>query len=212
MDYQDVNISEIIQKSKLGDNLAYESLLSLFEPIIKKISYKYYSPRSDTSDSHSDIYQESSIALYRAIQDYDQSTNVPFERFLSIVLTRKLNDFIKYSTRKKHRGFNSSVSMDGGYFTSGDVEIPLYSRIPIRERLNDPAEAVTEKIHLNIIVETISSGLTDLECKVFYLYFVEGLKTGEVAKLLNGNLKSIDNAIKRVKLKSLKYKKELLIA
>lgn len=205
--YHNNEILTALEKGKQGDNYAYESLLSIFKPTLKKISRKYFIPREVevTIDFYEEIYQEARIALYQAIRDYDQSTCVPFDRFLRIVLTRKLNDFIKYRTRKKHNIMNYANTMD-------DLDLPLYAFIPNQEKLNDPAEAVTEKLHRHFILETISADLTNLEHNVLYLYFLEGIKLGEVAKILNVKTKSIDNAIKRVKIKSLKYKDILLIA
>lgn len=207
MSYQNIEISTIIEKGKQGDNSAYESLLSIFKPTLKKISHKYFIPREVEAaiDCYTEIFQEARIALFQAIRDYDQSSSVPFDRFLCIVLTRKLNDFIKYRTRKKHNILNYANSMD-------DIDLPLYTFIPNKDKLNDPAEAVTEKLHCHCILETISADLTTLEYYVLYLYFLEGIKLGEVAKILNVKTKSIDNAIKRVKLKSLKYKNILIIA
>lgn len=205
MIYYNCEILNIIEKCKAGDNFAYESLLSIFSPILKEISYKYYIPRESVFDYLDEIYQEARIALYQAIQDYDQSMSVPFDKFLPIVLRRKLNDFIKYRTRKKHYALNSANSMDN--FNS-----VLCQYLPDKDKLNDPAEAVTEKLHRHYILETISADLTTLEYKVFYLYFLEGIKQSEVAKMLNVKTKSVDNAIKRVKSKSLKYKDILLIA
>lgn len=214
MPYQNSDISAFIEKSKQGDDLAYESLLAHFMPTLEKISYKYSIPRKDTSDDHADILQEASIALYRAIQDYDQSVNVPFDKFLSMVLTCKLNDYMKYRTRNKQKVLNLAISMDKVLHSSDDGydDITLYTFFPNKGKLNDPAEAVTEKLHHHIILETILADLTDLECKVFYLYFLEGFKISETAKILSVKGKSVDNAIRRVKFKSLKHKEFLLIA
>ena len=66
---------------------------------------------------------------------------------------------------------------------------------------NDPLDIMINKNEVEIIEEKIKSKLTSLESQVFEL-MLSGFKYKEIADILDKDIKSIDNAIQRIRMKS----------
>ena len=193
----------LIEAARLGDQDALNDLITLYEPEIRKISSKYFLPRSD----YEDLIQEGRIAVYKALQSYNPCSNIPFLHFVRMVIKRKVIDSLRSHTRQKHLTFNCALSLHNQIIGMDDSFVNL-----VIDPDNDPEKKLIELENVVLFTEEIKGKLTAIECQVFEYYFLKGYKQKEIVLLLNIPPKALDNAIQRVKRKCTKYYQEKLLS
>lgn len=184
----------LIRKAKQGDYEANEELLMKYLPMIKKRSQKYFLQGAEKDD----LLQEALIGYIEAVRDFDEEKNDSFLYFLSLCITRQMKEAVKKFSRKKHSPLNTYISLDTPSLNIDDEDDrKLYETLIIEEKT--PEE---ELIHKEMIehLEENSNFLSKFENKVFNLY-MQNLSYEEIAKKLNKDYKSIDNALQRIKKK-----------
>jgi RNA polymerase sporulation-specific sigma factor len=144
-----------------------------------------------------DIVQEGMIGLYKAVRDYADGHGASFRSFAELCITRQILTAIKTATRQKHSPLNSYVSFDRPQ--DDDPDHTLGESLAI-EITADPLERIVEDDDLRALQDTFDEVLSGLETEVLQLY-VEGRSYQEIAQQLGRRVKSIDNALQRIKRK-----------
>jgi RNA polymerase sporulation-specific sigma factor len=142
------------------------------------------------------------IGLYKAIRDFRADKLASFRAFAELCITRQIITAIKTATRQKHIPLNSYVSLNKPIFDE-DSDRTLLDVLPIT-KITDPEELVISREEFIDIEEKMEEFLSDLEWKVLMAY-LEGKSYQEIACDLNRHVKSIDNALQRVKRKLERY-------
>ena len=138
------------------------------------------------------------IGLYKDIRDFDESKNNSFRCFAEICITRQIITAIKTATRKKHTPLNSYVSLNKPVYDE-ESERTLIDIIATNIS-SDPEELIISKEELKRIQNKMDKVLSDLELKVLEMY-LNGRSYQYIANRLDRDVKSIDNALQRVKRK-----------
>ena len=161
---------------------------------------KYYIAGAEKDD----IIQEGLIGLFKAIKNFDETKQKSFKSFANLCVERQIITAIKGSNRQKHIPLNSYVSLtDNSYENSeGDEESQLLDVISSNET-EDPLETVTKNEYYDNVKTTINKSLSNFEKEVLNRY-IEGESYIQIAKSLNSPVKSIDNAIQRIRRKTAK--------
>lgn len=189
--------TSLLEAARSGNKDALNQLIEHYEPEIRMIACKYFLPRAD----YEDLIQEGRIAIYRAILSYDDNLNIPFLHFLRMVVKRKLIDSIRKYTRNKHVNLNNAYSLNN--VISESEETSFISLLPNAE---DPATTVIANEEARSIINDLNQDLSNLERLVFEHYFLQGFKQREVSKQLGLHPKSLDNAIQRIRRKTVLYR------
>lgn len=192
---------EIVQLCHDGDTMAEEFLLNKYKNFVRSKARSYFLIGAD----HEDIVQEGMIGLYKAIRDYKQEKLSSFRAFAELCITRQIITAIKTATRQKHIPLNSYVSLNK----------PLYDEESDRTLLDiimegnsgNPEEMIINQENLGNIHRKINEVLSGLEQEVLAAY-LDGKSYQEIAEALGRHVKSIDNALQRVKRKLEKYLEE----
>ena len=145
-----------------------------------------------------DVVQEGMIGLYKAIRDFDLEQETPFRAFAELCISRQILTAIKTANRNKHQPLNSSVSLDAPVHGE-EGERSVGDTVPAKE-ITDPAELVISAEEIEALRETMRENLTQLEGDVLTLYMA-GKSYEEIAAALGNHVKSIDNALQRIKRK-----------
>lgn len=193
-DYKSMTDEDVVKMFNEGDTFALEYLISKYRNFVKCKAKSYYLIGGDRED----IVQEGMIGLYKAILDYDIDRLCCFKSFADICVTRQIITAIKTATRQKHIPLNSYVSLNK----------PIYDNTPnktlidvvIEARITNPESLIIGRENLKFMKEKIEDVLSDLELEVLTLY-VGGMSYQEIAIEMNRYLKSIDNALQRIKRK-----------
>ncbi len=192
---------DVVQLCHEGDAEAEEYLLNKYKNFVRSKSRSYFLIGAD----HEDIVQEGMIGLYKAIRDYRPERLSSFRAFAELCITRQIITAIKTATRQKHIPLNSYISLNK----------PLYDEESDRTLLDiimegsagNPEDLIINQENLGNIHQKINEVLSPLEQVVLSAY-LDGKSYQEIAKTLGRHVKSIDNALQRVKRKLEKYLEE----
>ena len=149
--------------------------------------------------------QAGMIGLYKAIRDYNSEKQSSFRAFAELCITRQIITAIKTATRQKHKPLNSYVSLNKPIYDE-ESDRTLIDVI-IGNKVLNPEEIIIDREDLAHIEAKIGEMLSDLEWKVLSLY-LKGKSYQEIAQQLGRRVKSIDNALQRVKSKLETYLQE----
>lgn len=146
-----------------------------------------------------DIVQEGMIGLFKAIRDYNPNKEASFYSFADLCVTRQMITAVKASTRQKHMPLNSYVSLNKPSYQDEDDRPELIDSVP-SGRISNPEELFIGRENLHIIEHELADKLSKFEKEVLQLY-IDGIGYVEVAGILDKPVKSIDNALQRIKKK-----------
>lgn len=193
---------EIVEDSRAGDDKALEYLINKYKGFVRAKARTYFLIGADRED----IIQEGMIGLYKAIRDYREDKLSSFRAFAELCITRQIITAIKTATRQKHIPLNSYISLNKPIFDE-ESDRTLMDIIS-EEKISDPEEMVISREEFSGIEAKMSEILSGLECDVLSLY-LQGKSYQEIAVDLNRHVKSIDNALQRVKRKLEKHFEEI---
>lgn len=189
---------ELVSLAKDGDTMALEYLISKYKNFVRSKARTYFLIGADRED----IIQEGMIGLYKAIRDYRYDRQASFRAFAEICVTRQIITAIKTATRQKHMPLNSYVSLNKPVYEE-ESERTL-SDVLTQGKAGNPEELFIDQEDYLDIESTMQRILSPLEQEVVNLY-LEGKSYIEIAQHLNRQVKSVDNALQRVKRKLEQY-------
>lgn len=185
---------EICMKAQQADGYALEYLLNRYKNFVRSRARSYFLIGAD----HEDIVQEGMIGLYKAIRDFRPDKLSSFRAFAELCVMRQIITAIKTATRQKHIPLNSYVSLNKPIFDE-DSDRTLLDVIS-EGRITNPEDLLIGQEELSSIESRIGEMLSDLEWEVLTAY-LDGRSYQEIAVDLGRHVKSIDNALQRVKRK-----------
>lgn len=189
-----VSDDDLLELIKQDNNLALDHLLNRYKRLVESKARMYFLVSGDQDD----IIQEGMIGLYKAIINYDKNKLTSFKGFAILCITRHMITAIKTATRKKHTPLNTYVSLDKTIYND-DTPHTLMDIIA-EPKITDPQILFIHSDQFTYVRDKLSKQLTLFEKSVL-LYYLEGCSYEEISDKLNRPIKSIDNAIQRVKRK-----------
>lgn len=192
---------EMVSLAQAGDGDALEYLLNKYKNFVRSKARSYFLIGAD----HEDIVQEGMIGLYKAIRDFKPDKLSSFRAFAELCVTRQIITAIKTATRQKHIPLNSYVSLNKPLYDEESDRTLL--DVIIEGRATNPEELIISQEDLAAIRDKIDEVLSSLEQEVLAAY-LDGKSYQEIAENLGRHVKSIDNALQRVKRKLEKFLEE----
>ncbi|PHV71947.1 RNA polymerase factor sigma-70 [Sporanaerobium hydrogeniformans] len=190
---------ELITAHRLGNKEAIEVLVKRYKRFVRhKIKANFF-----IGADKEDLIQEGMIGLYKAICDYNMHKEASFKSFASICISRQISTAFKSVSRQKHIPLNSSISLNipiSNRNSDEDEEnITLMDVIKMNGAFT-PEDELIDQENVEILNENIKKKLSSLEWQVLELH-TQGKNYHEIAKELDKSVKSIDNALQRIKKK-----------
>ena len=189
---------QIVDLAQNGNDPAQEYLINKYKNFVRAKARSYFLIGADRED----IIQEGMIGLYKAIRDFRGDKLSSFRAFAELCITRQIITAIKTATRQKHIPLNSYVSLNKPIYDE-DSDRTLMDVIS-GSKITDPEELIISREEFDDIEEKMGEILSSLEWQVLMAY-LEGKSYQEIASELNRHVKSIDNALQRVKRKLERY-------
>lgn len=189
---------ELIREAKEGNDAALELLINKYKKFVRAKARTYFLIGADRED----IIQEGMIGLYKAIRDFRGDKLSSFRAFAELCITRQIITAIKTATRQKHIPLNSYISLNKPIFDE-ESDRTLMDIIN-EENVSDPEEMMINREEFAGIELKMNEILSNLEWEVLSRY-LQGRSYQEIAQELNRHVKSIDNALQRVKRKLEKH-------
>jgi RNA polymerase sporulation-specific sigma factor len=196
--FEDMPDEDVVETAREGNRLAQEYLINKYRNFVRAKARSYFLIGADRED----IIQEGMIGLYKAIRDFRSDKLSSFRAFAELCITRQIITAIKTATRQKHIPLNSYVSLNKPIYDE-DSDRTLLDVIS-GTKITDPEELIISREEFGNIEEKMVEILSDLEWRVLMAY-LDGKSYQEIATELDRHVKSIDNALQRVKRKLEKY-------
>ena len=190
MEYNDY---ELVALAHEHNEDAINKLYEKYKPLIHSKSREVYKYVSNKGIELSDVIQEAMIGFEEAIRDFNQNDNAIFYTFASICVDRQLKSMMLKFSRDKHKILNEAISFDND---QDNINILNF----IYDDNDNPENEIISKEDNQEILKTIQNKLTTFELDVFNLR-IKGYSNGDIASILNKDVKSIDNTLQRIKAK-----------
>jgi len=192
---------EVVACAQDADGTALEYLLNKYKNFVRSKARSYFLIGAD----HEDIVQEGMIGLYKAIRDFRPDRLASFRAFAELCITRQIITAIKTATRQKHIPLNSYVSLNKPIYDEESDRTLM--DVFAEDTLSNPESMFIDREDLSVIRGRIGEMLSELEKQVLELY-MDGKSYQEISEEMGRHVKSIDNALQRVKRKLTKYLEE----
>ncbi len=197
-DYENMTDEEVVEIARAGNVDAQEYLINKYKNYVRAKARTYFLLGGDKED----LIQEGMIGMYKAIRDFRSDKLSSFRAFAELCITRQIITAIKTATRQKHIPLNSYVSLNKPIYDE-DSDRTLLDVIT-GNKVTDPEELIISREEFSDIENKMGEILSTLEWQVL-MYYLEGKSYQEIANDLGRHVKSIDNALQRVKRKLERY-------
>jgi len=186
--------AELVERFRLGDHGAAEVLLRRYRALARARARSYFLAGADVDD----IEQEAMIGLFKAARDFRPDRQASFRAFAGLCITRQVLSAVKTAARHKHQFLNCYAPLVASWPAGGERP----GRRPPGEPAGaaDPAEAVVSHECVAALRRAVAELLSALEAEVLRLH-VAGMSYQEIGEELGRQVKSIDNALQRIKRK-----------
>ncbi len=178
-----------------GDKEACEYLLHKYKNLVKAKVKSYFLVGAERED----LIQIGLIGLWEAISDFRADRHTSFACFSKVCIQRQMISAIKAATRQKQVPLNSSVSLETSPIGDEDDDASLLDVISSRTDA-DPESMVLSIEGEKILQQSLREQLSPFEWQVLREYRL-GKSYKEMAVGLTCKIKSIDNALSRIRRK-----------
>lgn len=163
-----------------GRREAEEELVKRYLRAVRVCARPYFLAGGDSED----LIQEAMFGLLKAIREFDSSHDTQFKTFAEVCIRNRIRSAVTNAARSKHAPLNDSVPFESPMLGTGASPEELYiSR-----------EEETERM------VRLKQQLSPLECKVLHLFLL-GLSYQEISEQVGRSIKSVDNAVQRIRRK-----------
>ena len=195
--YKDMDDEDLIKVIKSGDKLALEFLIDKYKELVNMKVSKFFMIGAEKED----IVQEGLIGLFKAVKSYNPEKQNSFKSFANLCIERQLITAIKTLNRQKHMPLNSYLSLNIAAYEDDEESNML--EVFNAHKIEDPLETITKQEYYKTVEEAIDKSLSDFEKQVLNRY-MQGESYIQIAEKLDTPVKSIDNAIQRIRKKAIK--------
>ncbi len=190
--FEEMTDEAVAELARCNDGDALEFLLNKYKNFVRAKARSYFLIGADRED----IVQEGMIGLYKAVRDFRSSKLTSFRAFAELCVTRQIITAIKTATRQKHRPLNSYVSLNKPAYDEESYRMLI--DVISSGKISNPEDIIIGREDFSSIETKMSKILSPLEMQVLKKY-IDGKSYFEVAEELGRSVKSVDNALQRVK-------------
>lgn len=201
MNYKDYNDFELLSYVSENNEEASEVLFEKYNPLIVATANRLYCYCKNTGLELNDLIQEGRLGLNLAINSFTEDKDTSFYTYSKTCIERKMISLIVGARRQKHRVLNESLSLEG----STELNDTFTFEKSLEDNSYNPENILLDIENQEELIKEIYSHLTNFEVQVAELK-INGFEYREIAEILDKDIKSIDNAIQRIRSKFKKLK------
>ena len=169
-----------------GNSQAEEVLVQRFGRLVKVNARPLFLAGGDSED----LTQEGMLGLLAAIRTFSPDLGASFQTYAEICIRRRLLSAIKTASRYKHGPLNQAISFDSSHFDEAET----------RYLLRDLEDQILSKEQADEMQRQFEHVLSGFEHEILRL-FLDGLSYQEMASRIERPVKSVDNAVQRIRKK-----------
>ena len=197
--YYNLTDEQIIDKIHEGDEEALTYILNKYKELVNMKVSKYFIIGAEKEDT----VQEGMIGLFKAIKSFDETKQNSFKSFANICIERQLITAIKSSNRQKHMPLNSYLSLNMSAYDNNDDESVELLETFNSKTIEDPLDTIMKQEYYKEVEDAVNKNLSKFEKQVLDR-FLKGESYVKIAEKLDSPVKSVDNAIQRIRKKAIK--------
>lgn len=175
-----------------GNRQAEEALVTRYHRLVRIITRPYFLTGGDSDD----LIQEGMMGLIKAVREFDCSKEASFRTFAEVCIRNRVFSALRAAAREKHSPLNRSISLETPFFDSS-----AYAALTTGHSFPDPEELYILRENAERDLFRINQQLSPLERRVLSLY-LDGMTCGEMARELGRPVKSVENAVQRIRRKA----------
>ena len=180
---------ELLTAAGAGDSSAEDELAHRYARLVRRLSRPLFLVGGDGED----LIQEGMLGLLSAIRAFRPENGASFASFAEVCIRNRLHSAVRSALAQKYLPLNTALPMDTV------LSHPLF-----QELSSHPEEQVLAKESDREFFSAFTSCLSGLELRVLRLY-LEGLSYGEIARAIDHDTKTVDNAISRIRKKLIAF-------
>jgi len=179
---------ELAQRAAGGDSGAEEILVSEFAWLVRACARPYFLAGGDGED----LIQEGMLGLLSAVRTFDPLKGVKFSTYAEFCVKRRIYSAIRSASGYKHTPLNSYISLESPQLDENNTQSAHF--------LRDPEDFVIARESADEVQRLLYGALSRFESSVIELY-LEGMSYKDMAARLDKSIKSVDNAVQRIRKK-----------
>lgn len=196
MKYREYNDYELLNYVSENNEEARDILYKKYLPIINKLAKKIYPYVKNAGVEVNDLVQEGLLGLTSAITHFEEQKETTFYTYANTCIERKIISYVVGTKRFKNKILNESVSIEKMNDDGSSYQLEYL----LSDNKTNPESLLMSSEYEHILIEKSKDVLTPLESSVFELK-INGFEYREIADILEKDIKAIDNALQRIKLK-----------
>ena len=198
-DYEKYSDEELIVRLRDGESAITDYIMDKYKNLVRSKAKSMYILGADRED----LIQEGMIGLFKAIRDYDTGRDASFFTFADLCVSRQMYTAVQAAGRQKHTPLNTYISLyanasENGGLEGGEERELIDSMLSQSEQ--NPEDLLIDRENVERLEKIIEKELSPFENQVLDLYLT-GMKYNQIAKVLERDDKSTDNALQRIKTK-----------
>lgn len=183
---------ELLERARAGEREAGDLLVRRYFRLVKRCARPYFLAGADNDD----LIQEGMLGLLKAVREFDPGKGVPFAQFARVCVSRTIISAVRSSLASRHSVLNDAIPLEKPLFE--DIAQTSGGEAGIAA---DPEALVIGMEAREELLVQLDRLLSDFEGKVLSL-FLDGYSYEEMAAKLGRPVKSVDNAVQRIRRKS----------
>ena len=172
--------NHLIELINSGEYKYLQFLINRYMPYIISVASRYNAGGLDTED----FIQEGILAIFSAVKSFD-SEKASFKTFVTLCIDRAM-----YTALSKATGAAKHIP-DSLISPIDDIELA---------DTNSPESIIIEKENYDALANSIKKELSDFEYRIL-CEFLSGKSYADIAETLQVTVKSVDNALRRIRTK-----------
>lgn len=189
-DYRKISDEELAVISR-ADEYAAEALMTRYKKAVKSIARQYFLAGGEEDD----LIQEGTLGLFKAITTYDGVS--AFKNYALKCIRSSIISTVRKSTSDKSKALNGYIPIYAG---EDDDKTPF-----IKDGVIDPEEEYINVEAAREFMANVKQALSGYEYDILTTY-LEGYSYADIAARVKKNVKSVDNAVQRIRKKIAKVK------
>ncbi len=183
-----VSDDELWAAASEGDFSAEEELVTRYTRLVRMCARPFFLAGGDSDD----LIQEGMMGLLSAVRKYDPERKASFKTYAEICIRNRILDAIKSAERNKNRPLNDYVPLQSPQLDETFTTVAYDIR--------DPEEYVIANESAEEIKDRLYGSLSRFERTVLDCY-LSGMSYSEMAAYVGKPVKSVDNAVQRIRKK-----------
>lgn len=182
---ENLSDEELCSLIRAGQRQAEDVLATRYHWLVRSCARPYFLIGGDSED----LMQEGMFGLIKAMREFDPQRSPLFRPFAGFCIHQQVCSALRRDASQKNAPLNQSVPLNPSLLNAN----PIFAQV-------DPERLLIDREKAASLLENTRKQLSAFEEKILGL-FLDGLAYGKIAETVGKPIKSVDNAVQRIRRK-----------